>query len=84
MKNGDIQAVVSNPYFAIAGTATNARALKVAEYLWNAKGTLSEKSNVSKLKDLSVDDKANIDQLYDQLSRRQPAQPNTEPRPGAK
>lgn len=84
MKNGDIQAVVSNPYFAIAGTATNDHALKMADYLWKAKGTLSEKSNVAKLKDLSVDDKANIDQLYDQLSRRQPAQPNTEPRPGAK
>lgn len=84
MKNGDIQAVVSNPYFAIAGTATNERALKVAEYLWNAKGTLSEKSNVTKLKDLTADDKANIGELYDQLSRRQPAQPNTEPRPAAK
>lgn len=84
MQNGDIQAVLSNPYFAIAGTATNKHALKVAEYLWNAKGTLAEKGNVSKLKELSADEKANIGKLYDQLSRRQPAQPNQEPRPGAK
>jgi len=83
MKNGDIQAVASNPYFSVAGTATNKKALQVVNYLWAAKGTFQEKRNVEKLKDQAKNDVFSLGHAIDIISRYQPAEPNKEPRPGA-
>lgn len=83
MQQGDIQAIATNPYFSIAGTATNKRAVSVIDYLWKAKGTMQEKRNVSKLQELTKGDKFDLQVLIDDLSRYQPADPNSAPRPGA-
>lgn len=83
MQQGDIQAIASNPYFSIAGTATNKRAVSVIDYLWKAKGTIQEKRNVGKLQELTKGDKFDLQVLIDDLSRYQPADPNSAPRPGA-
>ena len=83
MQSGDIQAVASNPYFAVPGTSTNKKADAIVGYLWKAKGSLQEKRNVEKLRDLTKSDKADLQKLIDDLSRYQPAEGNTAPRPGA-
>lgn len=85
MQQGDIDAVASNPYFAVAGTASNKKAEAVVGYLWKAKGSLQEKRNVNKLRELTKADKANLGELVDELSRYQPTdkEANTAPRPGA-
>lgn len=83
MQRGDIQAVASNPYFSISGTATNKKAEAVIGYLWKAKGSQQEKRNVEKLRDLTKADKANLGELIDVLSRYQPKDGNTAPRPGS-
>ncbi|MCM1348060.1 MAG: hypothetical protein NC338_01495 [Firmicutes bacterium] len=83
MQKGDIQAVASNPYFSIPGTATNKKAEAVIGYLWKAKDSQQEKRNVEKLRDLTKADKANLGELIDVLSRYQPAEGNKAPRPGA-
>lgn len=83
MQAGDIQAVASNPYFSVAGTATNKKAIDVVNYLWKAKGTHQENNNVKRLSEATKADKANLQELIDKLSRCQDVKPNTEPRPGA-
>lgn len=83
MQQGDIQAVASNPYFSIPGTATNKKAISVVNYLWKAKGSNQEKRNTDKLRELTKADKANLGELIDDLSRFQPAEGNNAPRPGA-
>lgn len=82
MQAGNIDAVASNPYFATPGTATNKKANQVINYLWAAKGSIQEKKNVEKLRDLTKADKANLGELIDVLSRMQPSDANTAPRPG--
>lgn len=83
IQNGDIQAMANNPYFAIAGTATNKRAIAVMDYLWKAQGTIQEKNNLKHLGKLTEGDKFDLQELIDKLSRYQPAEPNATPRPGA-
>ncbi len=84
MQQGDIDAVASNHYFSVAGTATNKKAVQVVTYLWKAKGTPQMKGNVKILTKLTKDGKANLGQLIDDLSRLQPTEPNAEPMPAAK
>lgn len=84
LKEGDIQAVASNPYFSTAGTATNKKAIQVVNYLWAAKGTSQEKRNVTKLKEQVKDDGTfSLGHAIDVISRYQPSDPNKDPRPGA-
>lgn len=81
--SGNIEAVVTNPYFTTAGRATNTNAVKVADLLWAAKGSDTERSNIrvmSKLKDAK---KVDLHELFESLARVRPAEPNTAPRPGA-
>ena len=83
LREGDIQAIASHPYFSTPGTATNKRAVKMLEFLWAVKGTSMEKRNTNKTKELTKDGTVNIGELIDDLSRSQPAETNKAPRPGA-
>lgn len=83
LREGDIQAIASHPYFSTPGTATNKRAVKMLEFLWAVKGTSMEKRNTNKTKELTKDGTVNIGELIDDLSRYQPAETNKAPRPGA-
>lgn len=83
LREGDIQAIASHPYFSTPGTATNKLAVKMLEFLWAVKGTSMEKRNTNKTKELTKDGTVNIGELIDDLSRYQPAETNKAPRPGA-
>lgn len=80
---GDITAVTSHAYFTTPGRATNTTALSVADMLWNAIGTPTEKSNIRGLRKLGVTDKVNLRDVIKVIERYQPAEPNPAPRPGA-
>lgn len=77
---GDIGAILSSRYFALQGVATNARALKIADMLWAAKGSDTEKSNVAVLHKLKDKPSFKLYDLYDALGRVQPSKPNPGPR----
>lgn len=78
---GDIPAAASNPYFSVAGRATNADAIKLIDMLWGAHATPTEKSNqrcMTKLKGQPIV----LHDLYEDVARYRPADRNPEPRPG--
>lgn len=79
---GNIQAIVSNPYFATPGRATNKRANQMADFIWNAYGTKSQPKNEEKLKEAVKDGSFDVSQAWDQTSRVQPKEGNTAKRPG--
>lgn len=81
LSSGDIDAIATSDYFAVKGQATNAKAIKVVEYLWEAKGTFAEKRNVNALKELAGKESINVHDLYETLARMQDANPNKTPRP---
>lgn len=82
IEEGDIDAVVNNPYYATAGRCTNDKAILIADLIWRAKGSFSEQANRrtmrSAIKNGSVDLKA----FSDNLAKRRPAEKaNESPRP---
>ncbi len=79
--SGDIDAIANADYFAVKDQATNKKAIKVVEYLWEAKGTFAEKRNVNAMKALDGKDSININDLYETLARMQDAKPNKDARP---
>lgn len=81
---GDIDAVVNNPYFAVNGRCTNAKASLVADLIWRAKGSYSENSNKRLLRSAVKNGAIDLRQLSDDLAKRRPAEKaNQSPRPGA-
>lgn len=78
---GDIQTILESDYFAVENQGTNVKAQKVADYLWEAKGTFAEKRNVNEMKKLKEKESIDVNALYESLSRMRDAKPNTEPRP---
>ena len=81
MNSGDFEAIVNNDYFAVKGAATNKEAISVAECLWGAIGTPNKKANERALSKNVSNSKIDIHQLYEDLARCRPAQPNPAPRP---
>lgn len=79
--SGNIDSVLTSPYFNSGNVAINPTASKIADFLYQCKGTPTQRSNelvLSKLKD-----KESIDlwQLYETLGRYRPAEPNPGSRP---
>lgn len=79
---GDIDAVVNNPYYAVTGRCTNEKANLVADLIWRAKGSFSDAANRrtmrSTIKNGSIDLKA----FSDNLAKRRPSEKaNEAPRP---
>lgn len=82
IEEGDIDAVVNNPYYAVAGRCTNEKANLAADLIWRAKGSFSDSANRrtmrSAIKNGSIDLKA----FSDNLAKRRPAEKaNEAPRP---
>lgn len=82
LREGDIDAIASHPYFATPGLATNKHAISIVNLLWAAKGTIQEKNNVKFLKKFTKEDKFTLFQALAKIERYQPIDKNTQPRPG--
>lgn len=78
---GNIEAIANSDYFAVKDLAKNKKAVKIVEYLWEAKGTLAEKRNVSAMRNLKKEDAIDIHKTYELLARMRDPEPNTTPRP---
>lgn len=78
---GDIEAIASNDYFAVAERCTNKDAANVVDLIWASKGTPNQHSNERALKRAEKSGSINMWSLYEDLARARPAQPNTDPRP---
>lgn len=79
---GDIDAVVGNDYFAVAGRATNSKANLVADLIWRAKGSFSDKSNRRILRSAVQNGRIELKSLSENLAKRRPSEKeNTAPRP---
>lgn len=81
MTSGNIDKVVEHDYFMIQGQASNATAVKIADLLWAAKGSGTERSNVRVLTELADKESINLHQVYENLMRLRDGSPNTTPRP---
>lgn len=81
---GDIQAMANHPYFSTPGVCTNKHALGAVEYAWASQGSPQESANREVMKNCATADQVDIDKLWDQLSRKQPKDKYSQPRPGAK
>lgn len=81
IQEGDIEGIANNEYFAVQGHATNAEALKVVDMAWAALGTFNEGGNRNALKKYAGKDAVDIHALFEDLARRKPSKPNTNPRP---
>lgn len=81
MESGNIEAVVASEYFMNDKDLTNTKARAVADMLWGAKGTPNQSSNEKSLKKFCKDGKVQLHDLYEDLARRKPANPNPAPRP---
>lgn len=79
---GDIDAVVNNDYFTVAGRATNDKALLFVDLIWKAKGSFSEASNRRLMRSAVKDGQLDLKKFSDNLAKRRPAEKeNTAPRP---
>lgn len=79
---GDIDAIVSNPYFAVTGRCTNNKANQIADLVWRAKSSYSESSNKRILRAAVKNGSITLHTLADDLAKRRPAEKeNQSPRP---
>lgn len=80
---GDIDAVASNDYFAVAGKCTNSKALSALNLMWRAKGSPTAKRITAEMKKAAQGGSVDLSKLIDRLARFQPveADANTMPRP---
>ncbi|MCI8997744.1 MAG: hypothetical protein HFJ95_01955 [Muribaculaceae bacterium] len=79
---GDIDRLVNNSYFAVAGRCTNEKAIQIADLVWRAKGSYSESSNKRLLRSAVKGGSINLRTLADDLAKRRPAEKeNLTPRP---
>ena len=81
---GDIKAFVNNPYFTTPNRATNKDAINVADFVWAAYGSPTQRSNEVAMKRGVKEDAVNMYDLYEATARVKPAKDevNKEPRPG--
>lgn len=79
---GDIDSIVTNPYYAVPGRCTNSDANMVADLVWRAKGSYSETSNRRILRSAIKNGAITLHTLSDDLAKRRPAEKeNQSPRP---
>lgn len=81
---GDINAIVNHPYFATEGRATNKDANNIADMIWAATGTPTQRSNEVALKKAAKKSSMNLWDLYEAVARVKPSEPNQTPRPSHK
>lgn len=81
---GDVDAIVGHDYFTAKGRANNRDAVRVADFLWEAKGSNQQRAQERKLKKLAGKSEINIHQLMDDIAKSRPteAEANKTPRPG--
>lgn len=78
---GSIKDIADADYFARDGVATNRDALRVADMLWSAYRTPTQRSNERELRKLVRNGEIDLPRIYDTLSRYRDAKPNKTPRP---
>lgn len=78
--SGDLDAVARHPYFA-NGRCTNKEALHIATFAWRAIGSGNQRGNEQALKATRKVKSLNVRQLYEEMARIQPRDPNPEPLP---
>lgn len=79
---GDIDAVVNNDYYTVTGRATNDKAILVADLIWRAKGSPSDKGNRRIMRSAAKNGAIDLKVFSDNLAKRRPAErENTAPRP---
>lgn len=78
---GSIKDIAEADYFAGEGVATNRDALRVADMLWSAYRTPTQRSNERELRKLVRNGEIDLSRIYDTLSRYRDAKPNKTPRP---
>ena len=78
---GSIKDIADADYFARDGVATNRDALRVADLLWSAYRTPTQRSNERELRKLVRNGEIDLPRIYDTLSRYRDAKPNKTPRP---
>ena len=79
---GDIDAVVNNDYYAVTGRATNEKAILVADLIWRAKGSPSDKGNRRIMRSAVKNGAIDLKTFSDNLAKRRPAERiNDTPRP---
>lgn len=78
---GTISDIVNSDYFATEGVAKNKKAIKVADLLWKAKGTDTQKSNMRVLAKLKGKDEIDMHNLSETLAKYRSPKPNNSPRP---
>lgn len=78
---GKINDIVNHSYFATEGRATNKDANNVADLIWAANGTPTQRSNEVALIRAAKKGSVNLWDLYEAVARVKPAEPNTTPRP---
>lgn len=83
IKNGDMEGVVNNDYFAVTGRCKNRRADDIADLLWKAYGSPVRASNAKALRAASRNGVIDLNSLYDNLMRKRPKdeEANMTPRP---
>lgn len=79
---GNIKALAESDYFATP-VATNAKAIKVIDLLWQAYSTPVQRSNERQLRKLRDKDAINLNELFDDLARYRDSNPNKSARPKA-
>lgn len=81
LTQGDIDAVINSPYFNSENAAINPTASKIADLLYQSKGTPTQRSNEVTLTKLQGADTIDLWTLYESLARLRPAEPNPGARP---
>ena len=79
--NGDIDAILSDPYFRRDNSEANPTAMKIADLLWGAKNTPTQRANEVALRKTKGQPSIDLWSLYEALARVRPAEPNTGQRP---
>lgn len=82
IRQGDIEGMANHDYYAVKDRATNTEGVKIIEMAWGSIGTANEGGNKRALtKAVGSNDEIDVHKLYEDLARRMPKEPNTQPRP---
>lgn len=82
LDEGDIDAFVGNDYFAVKDRCTNKKAEAIADYVWKAKGSPSEKANQKLMRAMKDKESIDLHSFGDDLAKKRPAEKvNDTPRP---
>lgn len=82
MKDGDLEALANNDYFAVKGRCTNEQATQMVELAWRAIGSPNERGNVSRMKKAAATGDIVLRDLVNSLAKVRPSEnPNERPRP---